>query len=69
MFMEKFEEPAEFTPITVSITFETQEELDAIMVMTCMQDSVPNAVFGLTHNEGWYLVSAFLSILKDTLEQ
>ena len=70
MFMEKFEDDTVFRPVTVSITFETPEELIAIMTMASMSESVANVVFDeLTRNQEWFNIVAFLSILKDTLEQ
>ena len=69
MYMEKFEEKEPFRPVTVSITFETQEELNAIMTMACMSESVANVVFDeLTRNQEWFNIVAFLSILKSTVE-
>lgn len=67
MKIKRVKPASEFQPITISMTFESKEELDAIKAMVLWDVSIPKLVNNDSNSQEHIIISSFLLEMQKQL--
>lgn len=67
MKIERVKQESKFQPITISMTIESEEELDAILEMTDYEISIPSVVDDDPNGKQHKIVKSFLQSMRPLL--